>query len=184
MKSFEEREEEYEKTRARIFSQQPLQGSRSNIAFDLANAPQRPRSRYVDGGLFFVETHVHVNFLYTQSPASHHAASSDGQRYSPISSSLSPGGVKEGWPEQQSQQPECHAPYRTPPAVCRTPPVVCRGGGRDSGTVYSRTADGVKGHSATQSPATEDIATRGKTLSQSEFGFLVYCPRNCSLLHL
>ena len=53
MKSFEEREEEYEKTRARIFSQQPLQGSRSNIAFDLANAPQRPRSRYVDGGLFF-----------------------------------------------------------------------------------------------------------------------------------
>jgi hypothetical protein len=44
VKSFEEREEEYEKTRARIFSQQPLQGSRSNIAFDLANAPQGPRS--------------------------------------------------------------------------------------------------------------------------------------------
>ena len=47
VKSFEEREEEYEKTRARIFNQQPMHGSRSNIAFDLGSAPQRTRSRSV-----------------------------------------------------------------------------------------------------------------------------------------
>ena len=46
VKSFEQREEEYEKARARIFNQQPLHGSRSNIAFDLGSAPQRTRSRY------------------------------------------------------------------------------------------------------------------------------------------
>ena len=48
LKSFEEREEEYEKARARIFNQQPtLQDNRTTIAFDLATRSSPRTSRYV-----------------------------------------------------------------------------------------------------------------------------------------
>lgn len=49
LKSFEEREEEYEKARARIFSQQsPLQNAHCALPYDLATkASQRLSSRYV-----------------------------------------------------------------------------------------------------------------------------------------
>jgi hypothetical protein len=50
LKSFEEREEEYEKARARIFNQLPpagIQTSRNTIAFDLATRTTPRTSRYV-----------------------------------------------------------------------------------------------------------------------------------------
>ena len=49
IKSFEEREEEYEKARARIFNQLPpsgIQTSRNTIAFDLATRTTQRTSRY------------------------------------------------------------------------------------------------------------------------------------------
>ena len=46
LKSFEEREEEYEKARARIFNQQPaMQSTRTTIAFDLATRTTQRTSR-------------------------------------------------------------------------------------------------------------------------------------------
>ena len=50
LKSFEEREEEYEKARARIFNQLPptgIQTSPNTIAFDLATRTTPRTSRYV-----------------------------------------------------------------------------------------------------------------------------------------